>query len=125
MKGEKRLTPKQKMFVQETVLTLNPTEAVRRVYALGSKGGVGLNDTAKEIASQNMRKQKIITAFAEKLALLDDSAIVEEFYRIALGNNDLRAKIQAGIEVLKLKQRYPKETIDLELSLKRKNLIEV
>ena len=120
----RRLTPKQKVFVEETIKTLNPTKAVRLVYDLGSKGGKQLQETARVIASQNLTKLNVQREFEKRLALIDDSKIVDEFYKIALGDNDLRAKLQAGVEILKLKQRYPKEQIDLELSKKREVLIE-
>jgi len=120
----RRLTPKQKVFVEETIKTLNPTKAVRLVYDLGSKGGKQLEGTARVIASQNLTKLNVQREFEKRLALIDDSKIVDEFYKIALGDNDLRAKLQAGVEILKLKQRYPKEQIDLELSKKREVLIE-
>ena len=120
----RRLTPKQKLFVEETIKNLNPTDAVRLVYNLGSKGGKELQNTARSIASENLTKPNVQQEFTKRLALLDDGKIVDEFYKIALGSTDLRAKIQAGVEVLKLKQRYPKEQIDLELSRKREALIE-
>ena len=62
--------------------------------------------------------------FQEKLAKIDDTKIVDEFYSIALGDTDLRAKLQAGKEILMLKNRYPKETINLELRAKRDSFVE-
>lgn len=38
---------------------------------------------------------------------LDDTLILEEFRKIAMNSTDLRAKLEAGKEIFKLKNRYP------------------
>ena len=57
------MTLKEKAFIKETIATKNPTEAVRRVYDLGSKGGSKTkkqrDNTASIIASENLRKPHI------------------------------------------------------------------
>jgi hypothetical protein len=62
--------------------------------------------------------------FQAKLKNKDDTLIVDRFYKIALESEDNRAALQAGKEILTLKNRYPKETIDVELSMARKEVIE-
>jgi hypothetical protein len=37
---------------------------------------------------------------------------------------DKRVSLEAGDKIMRLKNRYPKEQIDLDLRLKRENLIE-
>lgn len=105
-----KLTIKQKKFVNETIETLNPTEAVRRVYDLGAKGGSKkikqLEQTARAIASENLTKPNIKQAFKELLAEIDDDVILKKFYQI-LNEDDKRASLEAGKELLKLKDRYP------------------
>jgi len=105
-----KLTIKQKKFVNETIETLNPTEAVRRVYDLGAKGGSKkikqLEQTARAIASENLTKPNIKQAFKELLAGIDDDVILKRFYQI-LNEDDKRASLEAGKELLKLKDRYP------------------
>jgi len=57
------MTLKEKAFIKETIATRNPTEAVRRVYNLGSKGGSKTrkqaHKTAASIASENLAKPDI------------------------------------------------------------------
>ena len=118
-----KLTLKQTVFIDETLATLNPTAGAMKAYDLGAKGGsktlAQKKHVARTIASENMAKPAILEDFQKRLALLDDSKIVEQFYEIALFAPDVRSRIQAGVEILKLKQRYPKESIDIDLGLKR------
>ena len=102
----RRLTPKQTMFIDKTIETLNPTEAVRQVYDLGSKKGKQLENTARAIASENLTKPNIRQKFDELLRGIDDKDILDKFGEI-LRAEDKRASLQAGIELLKLKDRYP------------------
>lgn len=59
----------------------------------------------KKISSQPIR---ILDSkgFQELLAQIDDDEILKRFYGI-LRDDDKRASLQAGIELLKLKDRYP------------------
>ena len=58
------MTIKQENWIFETINTLNPTEAVRRSYDLGSKGGSKTlkqrDNTASAIASENMNKPYLL-----------------------------------------------------------------
>jgi len=45
--------------------------------------------------------------FKELLATIDDNKIVEQFYKYALDKSDKRVSMEAGKEILKLKNRYP------------------
>jgi len=47
------------------------------------------------------------------LAKIEDNKILDEFYKIAIGKKDLRAKIEAGKEIFKLKDRYPASKLKL------------
>jgi cobalamin biosynthesis Co2+ chelatase CbiK len=63
--------------------------------------------------------------FQELLAKIDDSQIVAKWYKWALSDKmDKRVSLEAGEKIMRLKNRYPKEQIDLDLRLKRENLIE-
>ena len=57
------MTLKQKAFIKETIATGNPTEAVRRVYNIGSKGGSKTKEQARKTATaiglENLAKPSI------------------------------------------------------------------
>ena len=59
----RKLTLKEKAFIKETIATRNPSEAARRVYNIGSKGGSKTKKqaqmTAGAIAHENLNKPKI------------------------------------------------------------------
>lgn len=61
-------------------------------------------------------------AFREVLAVLDDSRYLRELDKLAISDDDKRAKLQAIDMIMKLKNRYPKEAIDLDLGLKRNDI---
>lgn len=71
------MTLKEKAFIKETIATKNPTEAVRRVYDLGSKGGSKTKRqeqrTASAMAHENLSKlsikQKIDKYLPDELVL--------------------------------------------------------
>ena len=60
------MTLKEQGFINDTIKTLNPTEAVRRNYDIGSKGGSKTKKqaqmTAGIMAHENLKKPKIIKA---------------------------------------------------------------
>ena len=60
---KRKLTLKQRAFIKETIETRNPTEAARRVYNIGSKGGKtdknSIANTSHAIASENLQKPTI------------------------------------------------------------------
>lgn len=62
--------------------------------------------------------------FRKVLDSMDDSKYLDKLDEIAMDTNDKRASLQAIGELLKLKNRYPKERIDIDLSLSRKEIIE-
>jgi len=66
----------------------------------------------KKIANQPSR---IIDSngFQELLATINDKAILDRFYEI-LVDEDKRASIQAGVELLKLKDRYPAQKTKIQ-----------
>ena len=76
-----------------------------------------------QIAKQPSRILKS-KGFQEILAEVDDENIIKKWNKWALSDKDKRVAMEAGKEIMKLKGRYPKEVIDLELSAKRKELIE-
>lgn len=67
----KKLTLKEKAFIKETIATKNPTEAARRVYNLGGKGGSKTkkqeNWTASAIGRENLSKPRIKKKIEEYL----------------------------------------------------------
>lgn len=75
---KRKLTPRQDGFVKDVVELKNPTEAVRRNYDLGSKGGSKsekqLNQTARAIACENLTKPNI----AESIVTLLEKHIPRE-----------------------------------------------
>jgi hypothetical protein len=62
--------------------------------------------------------------FKENLDRLDDGKYLIELDDMAMSDDDKRAKLQAIDMLFKLKSRYPKESIDIDLNLKRKDLVE-
>ena len=62
----------------------------------------------KKISKQPIR---IVNSkgFQELLAEIDDKEILNKFYEI-LRDEDKRSSLSAGIELLKLKDRYPKDS---------------
>jgi len=103
----RKLTVKQREFIDETIKTKNPTEAVRRVYNLGGKKGIQLENTARAIASENLTKPNIKQEFQKRLTQLDDSKILDKWYEWAVSDEDKRVSMEAGKEIMKLKDRYP------------------
>ena len=102
----RRLTMKQNKFVNETIQTLNPTEAVRRTYNLGSKGGALIENTARAIASENLTKPAIVKRFTELLNDVNDEEILNRITEI-LRDDDKRSSLSAADMLLKLKDKYP------------------
>lgn len=118
-----KLTIRQEEFIKETIKTLNPTEAVKRTYNLGGKGGKKLEQTARSIASENLTKPAIIKKFQEILDDVDDQWIIDEIKKIAKQEGDTRPKLQALDMLLSLKGRYPnqKNEADFIETMKRIN----
>lgn len=62
--------------------------------------------------------------FRKVLEQMDDSKYLNKLDEIAMDDSDKRASLQAIGELLRLKNRYPKENIDIDLSLSRKEIIQ-
>lgn len=108
----KKLTIKQKAFAKETATTLNPTEAVRRIYDLGSKGGSKekkqLEQTARAIASENLTKPNIVLSINKELEA--QGITRQERIKILkdlLYGKDKRVILQALDMSFKLSDDYP------------------
>lgn len=71
----KSLSLKERKFADETIKTLNPTEAARRAYNIGIRGGTNKN-TASVIASKELRKVKIQEYIETRLNDVSDEEIV-------------------------------------------------
>lgn len=127
----KLLTFKEEKFLKETLKTLNPTEAVRRTYNLGSKNGSKtlkkLNNTASVIASQNLRKLHLIRAIKEEL---EEQELNDEEISTILKENIFQRKnisaSNAAIDIYhKLKGNYsPEKKENINLNLTGKELEE-
>lgn len=114
-----KLTLKEEAFIRETLGTLNPTEAVRRVYNLGSKGGSKnlkqLNQTARAMACENLAKPHIrlkIVELSERFRIDKNSRLVrlaDIFY-----SNDTRSVLVANDQITKILGEYAptKQEID-------------
>ena len=115
---KEKLTLRQGKFVKETVKTLNPTEAAKRAYNLGSKGGSKtqkqIDNTASVIACQNLRKLKIkesIQALMERAGFTDIDLIIK--HNELIHSNDERIALSALIEAYKIKDKYPSQKIQI------------
>lgn len=62
--------------------------------------------------------------FRKVLDQMDDSKYLNKLDEIAMDDNDKRASLQAIDALLKLKNRYPKESIDIDLNVSRREIIE-
>lgn len=110
----RQLTIKQKGFVKETIKTKNPTEAVRRIYDIGSKGGSKekkqFEQTARAIASQNLTKPVIQKSIEE---LLEQEGITKkEIVKVMKGllhSTDKRVQIQVLDQLHKILGIYSPE----------------
>lgn len=78
---ERKLTPKEKLFVQEYLIDLNATQAAKRA---------GYSEkSAYAIGAENLKKPKIATAIAEEIekgSLATRTRLVDELAKIALAN---------------------------------------
>ena len=99
----RKLTLRQKGFIEDVIKTKNPTEAARRNYNLGSKGGSktkkALDYTANAIATENLRKPLIVREL-EKVGLTRKflSEELSENMRLSKESEDYRAHLK-GIEL--------------------------
>jgi len=77
---DRPLTQRQRAFVKDVIATKNPTEAVRRNYNIGGKGGKKNAVVARSIASENLTKPNIQNALQKELEKqgIDDGFLVGE-----------------------------------------------
>ena len=111
-----------------------PTLKQRKAFNLAMESMKGENSKTKgEILREagydeltSLRPSQVWNSqgFRGMLAEIDDSLIVSKWYEWALSDIDKRVALQAGENILKLKNRFPKEQIDIELSKKRESLVE-
>ena len=59
---KRKLTLKQRAFIKETIETRNPTEAARRVYNIGSKGGKTDKNSIANTSLKDMLKNRLAEA---------------------------------------------------------------
>ena len=117
------LTLKQQAFIKETAKTLNPTEAVRRVYQLGKNGGSKdkehKNLTARVIATENLSKPNIIRGIREELEEqgVNNNLISKITKRNIIQNKNLPASNQTLDMVNKIKGNYqPQVKINININ---------
>lgn len=58
-------------------------------------------------ATGNSKKIIKSKGFQQELAKIDDSKIIDKWYKWALEDKDKRVSLEAGKEIMKLKDRYP------------------
>lgn len=96
------LTLKQHRWVEETIKTLNPTEAARRAY------NVKNDNTAKSIASENFTKPYLERAVRERMSELGMTAesLLKEHKKVLEQDDNLSAKNAALDMAYRLKGAY-------------------
>jgi hypothetical protein len=108
--------------------TINQKRAFDRIMKKVGKGGkVSVSKEMRGIYSPSVAKNpKKLTSsrgFQELLAKISDKEILDRFYEI-LRDKDKRASLEAGKELLKLKDRYPDKKIKLDVLDQRKQVFE-
>ena len=64
---KRKLTLKERAFIKETIATRNPTEAIRRVYNIGSKGGSKTKRQEQRTSSAMASKKLSNVSIKEKI----------------------------------------------------------
>lgn len=104
----RRITLKQDKFVNETLKTLNPTAGALAAYDIGSRGGKDIQGIARAIASENLTKPAVQKAFQERLGQVNYDKIISQWENWATEDtSDKRTSLAAGIELMKLGDKYP------------------
>ena len=105
MAKERKLTIKQRGFVEDVVKTKNPTEAVRRNY------NVKNDETARVIAHENMTKPNVVNALdiALEANKLTDSIVTRIHKRNMTQKKDLRVSQTAVKDYYNIKGYGSKE----------------
>ena len=111
------VTLKQKIAFKKTLESLKSGHPK-------TKGKILLESGFSKAVSERPSQVYNSRAFEIMLAKIDDSKIVERWYDWATTDGDKRVALEAGDKIMKLKNRYPRETIDIELRAKREELFE-
>lgn len=104
-----------------------PTELQKQLVKKLPDNKFNVSKTAKKVGysdatahnPQNLIRSK---GFQQALAEIDDTKITDRWYKWALKSKDKRVALEAGKEIMKLKNRYPKEKIDLDVNTKLNGL---
>lgn len=105
--------------------TIRQKLAIKKIVENGGNARQAMKKAGYSPAMYNNPKRLTESkAFKENLGLLDDTRYLKELDKLAMAQDDKRAKLQAIDAIFKLKGRYPKEAIDLDISLQRQQLIE-
>jgi len=104
----KKLSLKQQKFCKVAVATGNPTEAARRSYNLGSKGGKHKISVATSIASENLTKPDIQSEIQRLLKeeKIDKNSRLKRLAKIFNSSKDTRGVIEANKEITKMLGEY-------------------
>lgn len=115
---KQKLSFKQKKFCEEVVSTMNPTEAAKRAYNLGSKGGSKtkeqIESTASVIAYENLRKLPIKTTIQELMEKAGFSNLeLLIVHKELLESDDDRIRLSALDLGYKIKDLFPSQKIQI------------
>ena len=111
----RKLTLKEKQFVKITAQTLNPSQAVRETYNIGSKGGGKTKQQREQIirtiASQNLTKLNIKKGLEEVMEEkgIDNTLITKITKRNLKQDKNIPASNQVIDMYHKLKGNYAPE----------------
>jgi hypothetical protein len=95
-------TLKQKAVFSATVKNLKQKNPLNKKELLLSEGySVSVADKPSLVFDSKY--------FQERLAAIDDTKILEKWYEWATDETDRRVSVQCGENIMKLKDRYPKQ----------------
>lgn len=106
---EMKVSLAKKRIKQVFEEALKRVEAGRNpnVFQLMKKYGYSEKQAKKNAVTQTVTWQELLNE-------INDGEILSMFKEIIKEKKDKRARIAAGIELLKLKNRYPKESTEIE-----------
>lgn len=104
--------------------TFKQKAAIKAITTGASVGQAMRQSGYSPVSAKNPKALTNSKYFKDALEVLDDKLYLNELHNLALADDDKRAKLQAIDMLFKLKSRYPKESIDLEISQKRDQVIE-
>jgi hypothetical protein len=88
-----------------------------------TKGEILVESGYSETIARVPKKVYDSKGFREILDEIDDKAIIRKWEMWALADTDKRNALDAGKEIMKLKNRYPKEKLDIDLITRRNELL--